>query len=127
MTKPASFASRVFLWSFFAAGLVAAAAAPQVHAQPSGNPKGSAAPSMQGNSEKKPANPARTVDTGRSEPLDESKGPTEMRGRTQRPGGGSATGGLTRRNPQEQSQSQAQPSVPTTAPPPGDANARPGR
>ena len=99
--------------------LVALAAASGAHAQGSstGNPKGTVAPSTQGNAAKTPANPARTVDTGRtSDPIDESKGPPEVR-RTERPGGDTSTGGLTRRNPEE--------TRPSPAPPPSSSNSRP--
>lgn len=101
-----------------AALMVAVAAAGGAHAQSSstGNPKGTVAPSTQGNAAKTPANPARTVDTGRtSDPIDESKGPPEVR-RTERPGGDTSTGGLTRRNPEE--------TRPSPAPPPGSSNSR---
>ncbi|ADU34900.1 hypothetical protein [Variovorax paradoxus] len=102
------------------AGLMMVAGATFAQGSSTGNPKGSVAPSTQGNSARHPAEPARTVDTGRSEPLDSSKGPPEVRGnRTQRPGGGSATGGLTRRNPQDNATS--------PAPPPSNANSRPGK
>lgn len=88
-----------------------------VQAQPTGNPKGSVAPSTQGNPAKTPANPARNVDTGRSDPLNESKGPPDVRTRrSERPGGGSATGGLTRRNPQDAS--------PLPTPEPSSGNTR---
>jgi len=99
--------------------LVALAAASGAHAQGSstGNPKGTVAPSTQGNAAKTPANPARTVDTGRtSDPIDERKGPPEVR-RTERPGGDTSTGGLTRRNPEE--------TRPSPAPPPSSSNSRP--
>uniref|UniRef100_UPI004039B5F3 hypothetical protein n=1 Tax=Variovorax sp. BK018 TaxID=3450241 RepID=UPI004039B5F3 len=92
------------LTAVFMTLLIFAAAAMHgaARSQPTGNPKGSVAPSTQGNSEKAPANPARNVDTGRSDRLDEQKGPVDARTRrTERPGGGSTTGGLTRRNPQE--------------------------
>jgi hypothetical protein len=99
-------------------GLLAATAVAQ--GSSTGNPKGSVAPSTQGKSVSPPANPARTVDTGRSEPLDSSKGPASARAnRTPRPGGGSATGGLTRRNPQD--------ALPSPAPPPSNSNSKPGK
>lgn len=102
------------------AALASAIAMHGAQAQPTGNPKGSAPPPIEGNAAKKPANPARPVDTGRSDPLDESKGPTQARTkRTERPGGGSSTGGLTRRSPQE---TQTSP-----APEPSNANSRPGK
>ncbi|MDQ0040746.1 hypothetical protein [Variovorax boronicumulans] len=102
------------------AGLMMVAGATFAQGSSTGNPKGSVAPSTQGNSASHPAEPARTVDTGRSDPLDSSKGPPEVRGhRTQRPGGGSATGGLTRRNPQDNATS--------PAPAPSNANSRPGK
>lgn len=101
------------------AGLVVAAGA-FAQNPATGNPRGSVAPSGQGNSEKPPAEPARTVDTGRSDPLDSRKGPAEARtNRTQLPGGGSSTGGLTRRNPQDNAS--------PAAPPPSNANSKPGK
>ncbi|SFP38263.1 hypothetical protein [Variovorax sp. 770b2] len=100
-------------------GLLAATAA-FAQAPSTGNPKGSVAPSTQGSSANPPADPARTVDTGRSEPLDSTKGPVAARvNRTPRPGGGSATGGLTRRNPQD--------TLPSPAPPPSNSNSKPGK
>jgi len=102
---------------FMALLILAAAAIQAARAQPTGNPRGSTAPSTQGNTEKAPANPARNVDTGRADKLDERQGPAEARiRRTERPGGGSATGGLTRRNPQD--------AKPSPVPDPGSANTR---
>lgn len=68
--------------------------------QPTGNPKGTMAPSAQSGSGK-PA-PGNRSDGLTSTPhLDEKLGPSEARTqRTQPPGGGTA-GGLTRRNPRD--------------------------
>jgi hypothetical protein len=102
-----------------AAGLMFAGAA-FAQGPSTGNPKGSVAPSTQGSSASPPAERARTVDTGRSDPLDSSKGPAEARtNRTPQPGGGSSTGGLTRRNPQDNATS--------PAPPPSNSNSKPGK
>lgn len=98
---------------------IAMAATGAALAQSTGNPRGTVAPDTRGNSAKVPASPARTVDTGRSDSLDELPGPPQARPRTPRPGGGSSTGGLTRRNPQEMQTS--------PAPPPSNANSRPGK
>ncbi len=105
----------------------AAAAHTTARSQPTGNPKGSVAPSTQGNSEKAPANPARNVDTGRSDKLDDRKGPTDARTRrTERPGGGSTTGGLTRRNPQEANPSPP-PETRSNGTSPGTSTGQPGK
>jgi hypothetical protein len=99
------------------AGLVVAGAA-FAQGPSTGNPKGSVAPATQGSSANPPAERARTVDTGRSDPLDTSKGPAEAR-MNSTPKAGGSTGGLTRRNPQD--------SASSPAPPPSNANSKPGK
>ena len=65
-------------------------------AQPTGNPKGSSAPSAQGNSTKPGATRPSPVDSGAG-PIGSDQGPSEARTpRTEPPGGGTA-GGLTHR------------------------------
>jgi hypothetical protein len=85
-----------------AIGLVAATVtiAGGAWAQPSGNPKGTVAPSAEGNAARSPAGgrPAGAAGETSSGPLTSESGPANARMRRTEPPGGGTAGGLTHRN-----------------------------
>jgi hypothetical protein len=107
-------------WRVTCAALVLSAAQCSL-AQPTGNPRGSTAPAVQGNSAKAGANRAAPVDSGAG-PIGPEYGPSEARTRRTEPPGGGTAGGLTQRkltetDPESKSRTDKGSAAPRPVPP----------
>lgn len=101
--------------------VLALSVAPLALSQPTGNPKGSTAPSVQGQSAKPGASRATPVDGGAG-PIGPGMGPAEARTRRTEPPGGGTAGGLTQRRltenePASKSRTDKGSAAPRAAPP----------